>query len=212
MIDHSQSLQETVFIVDDDPAICEALGNLLEAVGIPTSSYSSAEAFEAAWQADSAGCLLLDARLPGMSGVEFQQRMTEQGITLPVVFMTAHGDIAMVRKVLKGGAMEFLVKPFLQEELLEAIQQAFARDRLCRKEREELASIERRISRLSERERQVMARVTQGFLNKQVAAELGVSEITVKLHRRKVMERMEVESLAELVKLCERVRFVHPAE
>jgi RNA polymerase sigma factor (sigma-70 family) len=198
---------ETVYIVDDDPSICEGLSNLLEAMGIATCCYGSAEEFHAAWEPENRGCLLLDARLPGMSGVEFQERMAQQGIRLPVVFMTAHGDMAMVRKVLKGGALEFLIKPFQKEELLEAIEQAFDQDRRRREEEEALASIQRRIDTLSERERQVMERVTAGHLNKQIAAELGLSEITVKIHRRKVMERMQAESLAELVKLCEHVRY-----
>jgi FixJ family two-component response regulator len=197
---------ETVYIADDDSSICEGLSNLLEAMGIATCCYGSAEEFHAAWKPENRGCLLLDARLPGMSGVEFQERMAQQGIRLPVVFMTAHGDMAMVRKVLKGGALEFLIKPFQKEELLKAIEQAFEQDRQRREEEEALASIQRRIDSLSQRERQVMERVTAGLLNKQIAAELGLSEIMVKVHRRKVMERMEAESLAELVKLCERAR------
>ena len=200
-------IPETVFIVDDDPSICEGLSNLLDAVGIATECHASAEAFGNAWNSERRGCLLLDARLPGMSGVEFQERMAEQGIQLPVVFMTAHGDMAMVRKVLKGGALEFLIKPFGQDELLKAIEQAFASDRERRAEEQTVGWIQQRIDTLSARERQVMARVTTGLLNKQIAGELGLSEITVKLHRRKVMERMRVDSLAELVKLCERVRF-----
>lgn len=199
--------RETVYIVDDDPAICESLCNLLEAMGTPTACYGAAEAFEESWRPEQRGCLLLDARLPGMSGVEFQERMAVRGMHLPVVFMTGHGDMNMVRKVLKGGALEFLIKPFRQEELINAIEQAFERDRLRHAEEEAVNSIRRRIGSLSERERQVMVRVTAGALNKQIAADLGLSEITVKLHRRKVMERMQADSLAELVKLCERVRY-----
>ena len=202
-----QTLTETVFIVDDDPSICEALSNLLEATGFATRCFASAEAFLAAWNGQAAGCLLLDARLPGMGGVELQEQMTQHGVSLPVVFMTAHGDMAMVKKVLKGGALEFLIKPFQKEELLNAIRQAFALDHSRREEAALQDSIRRRISSLSARERQVMARVTAGMLNKQIAADLGLSEITIKLHRRKVMERMKAESLAELVKLCERVKF-----
>lgn len=198
---------ETVYIVDDDPAICESLCNLLEAMGMATACYGSAESFEEAWTPELRGCLLLDARLPGVSGVEFQERMTARGMRLPIVFMTGHGDMNMVRKVLKGGALEFLIKPFRQEELVNAIEQAFEQDRRRREEEEAVNSIRRRIDSLSERELQVMVRVTAGALNKQIAADLGLSEITVKLHRRKVMERMQADSLAELVKLCERVRY-----
>ena len=201
------SHSETVYIVDDDPSICEGLSNLLEAVGIAAKCYSSAEEFRDAWDGRCAGCLLLDARLPGIGGVEFQEQMEQQGIRLPVVFMTAHGDMAMVRKVLKGGAIEFLVKPFQKEELLNAIRLGFEHDRSRRQEETLVDSIRCRIDSLSSRDRQVMAMVTAGKLNKQIAAELGLSEITIKLHRRKVMDRMQAGSLAELVKLCERVRF-----
>lgn len=201
------SEQPTVFIVDDDPSICESLQDLFEAVRIAARCFGSAEDFAARWTPRMTGCLLLDARLPGMSGVEFQERMAQLGMRLPIVFMTAHGDMAMVRKVLKGGAVEFLIKPFQKEELLGAIENAFRLDGARRQEEAERHSIEARIRLLSGRERQVMSMVTAGMLNKQIAAQLGLSEITVKLHRRKVMERMQADSLAELVKLCERVHF-----
>ena len=198
--------RETVFIVDDDPSICEGLCNLLEAVGIRAEHFPSAEAFRARWSSELAGCLLLDARLPGMSGVEFQERMKAAGIEIPVIFMTAHGDVPMVRKVMKAGAVEFLTKPFQKEELLHAVKQAFASDRARREEEAILNSIRARIASLTDREREVMAMVTAGLLNKQIAAELSLSEITVKLHRRHVMEKMKAGSLAELVKMCERVK------
>lgn len=198
--------RETVFIVDDDASICEGLCNLLEAVGIRAEHYPSAEAFRERWSGELAGCLLLDARLPGMSGVEFQEQMQAAGIALPVIFMTAHGDVPMVRKVMKAGAVEFLTKPFQKEELLHAVEQAFASDRARRQEAAILNSIRARIASLTEREREVMAMVTAGLLNKQIAGELKLSEITVKLHRRHVMEKMKAGSLAELVKMCERVK------
>ncbi len=198
--------RETVYIVDDDASICEGLCNLLEAVGINAEHYPSAEAFRECWSGSLAGCLLLDARLPGMSGVEFQEQMRESGIRIPVIFMTAHGDIPMVRKVMKAGAVEFLTKPFQKEELLDAVEQAFTSDRERRQEETILNSIRRSIDSLTEREREVMAMVTAGLLNKQIAAELSLSEITVKLHRRHVMEKMKAGSLAELVKMCERVK------
>lgn len=198
-------VKQTVFIVDDDPSICEGLANLLESVGIPTQSHPSAEAFRDNWNREGAGCLLLDARLPGMSGVAFQEQMRESGIDLPIIFMTAHGDIPMVRKVMKAGAVEFLTKPFQREELLKAVKEAFALHRAKREEEGGLHEIRVRIQSLSPREREVMAMVTAGMLNKQIAADLGLSEITVKLHRRRIMEKMQAGSLAELVKLCERV-------
>jgi FixJ family two-component response regulator len=197
--------RETVFIVDDDPSICEGLSNLLESVGIAARHYPSAEAFRELWDKSSAGCLLLDARLPGVSGVEFQEQMREAGMAIPIIFMTAHGDMPMVRKVMKAGAIEFLIKPFQKEELIHAVEQAFEFDRIRRREAEALDSIQARIDSLSEREREVMALVTTGLLNKQIAGDLNLSEITVKLHRRRVMEKMQAGSLAELVKMCERV-------
>jgi FixJ family two-component response regulator len=199
-------VRETVFIVDDDASICEGLSNLLEAVGVAAQHYPSAEAFREQWDRASAGCLLLDARLPGMSGVEFQEQMRNSGIGIPVIFMTAHGDMPMVRKVMKAGAVEFLIKPFQKEELLHAVEQAFLFNRAQRQEAEILGSIRVRIDSLTEREREVMAMVTAGLLNKQIAAELNLSEITVKLHRRHVMEKMQADSLADLVKLCERIK------
>lgn len=202
--------REMVFIVDDDASICEGLCNLFEAVGIDAQCYASAEAFRAAWTGDGAGCLLLDARLPGVSGVDFQEELQAAGIQLPVIFMTAHGDVPMVRRVMKAGAVEFLTKPFQRDELLQAVEQAFAMDRGRRKAEAEQGIIRARMESLSPREREVMALVTAGWLNKQIAADLNLSEITVKLHRRHVMEKMQAGSLAELVKMCERVKEGHP--
>src|SRR5580704_425138 len=162
----------TVFIVDDDDAICDGLCNLLESVGINAERFGSAEEFVARSQEDHPGCLLLDARLPGMTGVEFQERLIRSGIRIPIIFMTAHGDVPMVRKVMKAGAVEFLTKPFEKEELLAAIQHAFEMDRLRRIERQELNAIQSRLDLLTPREREVMALVTSGLLNKQIAAEL----------------------------------------
>jgi FixJ family two-component response regulator len=202
----SNSESETAFIVDDDESIREGLSNLLESVGINAKSYSTAEGFSANWSDSMAGCLILDARLPGISGVEFQEWLRKAGIRIPIIFMTAHGDIPMVRKVLKAGAIEFLTKPFQKEDLLNAVEQAFAVDRARRKEKSVVDSIRARIDSLTAREREVMAMVIAGLLNKQIAGELNLSEITVKLHRRQVMEKMRAGSLAELVRLCERVK------
>ena len=196
-----------VHIIDDDSSICEGIANLLEAVGIASQSYLSAEQFRTLMPDPAAGCILLDARLPGMSGPEFHDELRRSGCELPVIFMTAHGDMAMVRKVLKAGAIEFLIKPFQKEELLQAVKQAFAMDAERRQEEATLKGIEERINSLTEREKQVMAMVTAGLLNKQIASELEISEIMVKVHRRRVMEGMRAASLADLVKLCERVKF-----
>ena len=202
----SNPVQETAFIVDDDTAICEGLCNLLESVGLTAEHFPSVEDFLQHWSRARAGCLVLDVRLPGMTGVEFQDKMQKLGIEVPIIFMTAHGDIPMVRKVMKAGAIEFLTKPFEIQELLNAIEQAFARDREHRMEENILNSIQSCANTLTVREREVMAMVTSGLLNKQIAAELKLSEITVKLHRRHVMEKMRVASLAELVKQCERMQ------
>lgn len=196
----------TVFIVDDDDAICDGLCNLLESLGINAERFGSAEEFNAGWREDSPGCLLLDARLPGMTGVEFQERLRESGIRIPIIFMTAHGDVPMVRKVMKAGAVEFLTKPFEKEELLAAVRHAFEVDSAYREERRELDAIQSRLDLLTPREREVMQLVTSGLLNKQIAAELNLSEITVKLHRRHLLEKMRAESLADLVKMTERIR------
>ena len=205
-IDEATRQIQTVFIVDDDASIREGLGNLLESVGISAEHFESAEAFRDRWDRTRGGCLLLDARLPGMSGVEFQEVLNASGVGIPVIFMTAHGDMPMVRKVLKAGAVEFLIKPFQKEELLQAVNLAFAFDRERRAEDAIQESIQARVNSLSDREREVLAMVTAGLLNKQIAAELNLSEVTVKLHRRHVMEKMQAESLADLVKMSERIK------
>jgi Response regulator len=205
--DNMPPVGEAVFIVDDDASIREGLGNLLESIGICTEHYESAEAFLERWDQSRGGCLLLDVRLPGMSGVELQEQLNAQGIGIPIVFMTAHGDMPMVRKVLKAGAIEFLIKPFQKEELLQAVEQAFSFDRARRIEEGVRESIQIRVNSLSDREREVLTMVTAGLLNKQIAAQLNLSEVTVKLHRRHVMEKMQAESLADLVKMCERIKF-----
>jgi len=197
---------ETIFIVDDDAAILDGLSNLLESLGMNTELYATAEDFFAHWNASRAGCLVLDVRLPGMTGVEFQEKLRQAGSALPIIFMTAHGDIPMVRKVMKSGAIEFLTKPFPKEELLHAIEQALSMDRTHRREEEAINSIRTRIDALTGREREVMSLVTAGLLNKQIASDLNLSEIMVKLHRRHVMEKMQAASLADLVRMCERVK------
>lgn len=198
--------RQTVYIVDDDASICDGVTNLLESVGISAETFSSAEQFWERWDRRRGGCLLLDARLPGASGVELQEKMRSAGGWLPIVFMTAHGDMQMVRKVMKAGAVEFLIKPFQKEELLHAVKEAFALDQRQRQEDEERRAIRVRLESLSPREREVLKLVTSGLLNKQIAAELNLSEVMVKTHRRNMMEKMRADSLAELVKLCERVQ------
>ena len=198
--------QQTVFIVDDDPSICESLCDLIESAGLVTRQFRSAEEFLSACTAEMAGCLLLDVRLPGMSGMELQSRLAKLRLTIPIIIMTAHGDIPMVRNALKAGAIEFLTKPFQDEELLAAIDEAFAFDRAQRSARSREQSILDRVKSLSERERQVLELVTTGLLNKQIADHLNLSLVTVKLYRRQVMDKMQAESLADLVKMWEKVK------
>jgi len=202
------SQRETVFIVDDDAAIREGLSNLLEAVGVVSETFPCAEDFLRHWDPGRPGCLVLDARLPGMTGVEFQEKLNSSATHIPIIFMTAHGDVPMVRKVMKAGAIEFLTKPFEKQELLVAIEHAFAQDRARRAEDAAVAPIRARYESLTPREREVMQLVTAGLLNKQIAAELELSEIMVKVHRRNVLEKMQAESLADLVKMTERIRAV----
>jgi FixJ family two-component response regulator len=207
MSEHSAAnMRQTVFIVDDDDAIREGLSNLLEAVGIASETFPSAEDFLRQWDPARPGCLVLDARLPGMTGVEFQERLNSNATHIPIIFMTAHGDVPMVRKVMKAGAIEFLTKPFDKPDLLAAIEHAFAQDRARRAEDAALAPIRARFESLTPREREVMQLVTAGLLNKQIAAELDLSEIMVKVHRRNLLDKMQAESLADLVRMTERIR------
>jgi len=196
---------ETVFIVDDDSAICSGLCDLIESAGLKTQSYSSAEEFFESWNPGMAGCLVLDVRLPGMSGMELHAKLVESDIFIPVIIMTGHGDMPMVRKALKAGAIEFLIKPFRDEELLQAVELAFALDRNQRRADQLVNSIQARAEKLSERERQVMNLVTAGLTNRQIAEKLYLSIVTIKLHRRQVMKKMQAESLADLVRMSERI-------
>jgi FixJ family two-component response regulator len=205
MMSRDQSAVETVFIIDDDAAICSGLCDLLESVGMKTKHYASAEEFSKCWHPSMRGCLVLDVRLPGMSGMELHSKLLESGVSLPVIIMTGHGDIPMVRKALKAGAVEFLIKPFQDEELLQAVEQAFALERAQRRADILVSSIQARAGTLTERERQVMGLVTAGFTNKEIAERLYLSVVTIKLHRGQVMRKMQAETLAELVKMSEKI-------
>jgi FixJ family two-component response regulator len=194
---------QTVFIVDDDEAIRAGLSDLLESAGLKAQQYSSAEDFLGIWNQEITGCLVLDVRLPGMSGMELQGKLAETGARIPVIIMTAHGDMPMVRKALKGGAVEFLIKPFQDSELLEAVHQAFRLDRARKREEELMHSIQARARTLTDRERQVMDMVTSGLTNREIAETLYLSVVTVKLHRSQAMRKMQAETLADLVKMVE---------
>jgi FixJ family two-component response regulator len=201
-----EPISQTVFLVDDDSSVCEALGDLFESAGLGVRSFGSAEDFLEHWSSAMAGCLVLDVRLPGLSGLELQGKLTEAGLSIPIIIMTGHGDIPMVRKALKAGAIEFLTKPFQDEELLGAIRQAFAADRARRQAEHVEGSLAIRYETLSERERQVMELVTDGMMNKEIADELHLSIVTVKLYRRQVMVKMQADSLADLVRMRERIK------
>ena len=195
----------TVYVVDDDPAIRVSISDLLDSVGLSTLTFASAEDFLAARNANLSGCLLLDVRLPGINGMEMQTKLSESGFNLPIIIMTAHGDMPMVRKALKSGAVEFLIKPFRDEELLEAVEQAFAVDRARQRAGNLMSSIQARTGTLTKREHQVMALVAAGLTNKEIAEKLNLSVATVKLHRGQMMRKMEAETLADLVKIWERI-------
>ena len=195
-----------VFIVDDDDQIRASIQGLLKSANLQSESFETAEQFLTRGPWDGPSCLILDVSLPGMSGLDFQAQLQNAGLQIPIIFVTGHGDIPMTVKAMKLGAAEFLTKPFNDQQLLDSVEQALARDCEHRKERSEISKLRARFDKLTRREREVMKLVVTGMLNKQIASELGTSEITIKVHRGRVMHKMEAGSVAELVKLTERLR------
>ncbi len=194
-----------VFVVDDDAAVRDAIKDLLESVGMRVQTFISTNEFLSRTPVDAPSCLILDVRLPGMSGLEFQRHLNASGADIPIIFITGHGDIPITVQAMKAGAVDFLTKPFRDQELLDAIHKAIDRDQQRREQNAEVTGLRQRYEELTPREREVMALVTQGLLNKQIAAELGASETTIKIHRGQVMRKMQADSLADLVRMADRL-------
>jgi FixJ family two-component response regulator len=198
----------TVFIIDDDRSMRQAVQDLVESVGLRAESFATGGEFLARGRTNSPSCLVLDVRLPQMSGLDFQNRLSENGMQIPIIFITAHGDVPMSVKALKAGAVEFLTKPFRDQDLIDAIQQALQRDRAAREQQAEILDVHERYQTLTPRERVVMALVVSGLLNKQIASEIGASEATVKIHRGNMMQKMQVGSLIELVRVSDKLKLI----
>jgi FixJ family two-component response regulator len=200
----------TVFVIDDDDLVRKAIQGMLKSVGLKSQTFATAQDFLRSQRPDGPSCLVLDVRLPGVNGLDFQRQLADAGLRIPIIFITGHGDIAMTVQAMKAGAVEFLTKPFRDQDLLDAIQQALERDRNTREERAKIEELHSRYRSLTPREREVMALVVAGLLNKQIAGELGTSEASVKVHRQHVMEKIGAGSLAELVRMADKLGIPTP--
>ena len=196
----------TVFVIDDDRGMRQAIHDLVESVGLRAESFATGEEFLGTTQIGRPSCLVLDVRLPQMSGLDFQRRLVEVGMQIPIIFITAHGDIPMSVRALKSGAVEFLTKPFRDQDLLDAIQQAIESDRIAQKEHAEIHDLQDRYQGLTVREREVMTLVVSGMLNKQIASEIGASEATVKVHRGNAMHKMQAASVVDLLRMADKLK------
>src|SRR6202051_3407706 len=201
----TKTVRSMVFVVDDDPSVRDAISRLLGTVGLPAKEFGSALEFLAGDRPDEPSCLILDVRLPGISGIDFQRELSKANIRIPIIFITAHGDVPMSVKAMKAGAVEFLIKPFHDQDLLDAVQMALEKDRLRRLRETEIADLQRRLRTLTPRERQVLPLVISGLLNKQIAAEINTSEATVKVHRSQLMRKLEAKSVPDLVRMAEKM-------
>ena len=206
----SRQSDPVITIVDDDPSAREGLSSLIQSAGWRAETFASAQEFLARPRTEVPSCLILDLQLPGLSGLDLQKRMAEVGLEIPIVFLTGHGNIPASVRAMKAGAVEFLTKPFDEEELLRAIQEAIERDRRTRQRHAEMRELHGRYKSLTPREQQVMQQVVTGLLNKQIAAELNITEFTVKIHRGHVMRKMRADSLADLVRMAESLRISSP--
>jgi FixJ family two-component response regulator len=194
-----------VFVVDDDPSVRRSIERLIQSTGFKVATFQSAAAFLERPRSEGPACLVLDVRLPGLSGLDLQRQLTNAGIQLPIIFITAHGDIPMTVRAMKGGAVEFLTKPFRTEHLLYAVRAAIERDRNTLKQRTEVAQLRNRYDLLTPREREVFPLLVLGLLNKQIAGELATTERTIKFHRAHIMQKMQTESVADLVRMAQRL-------
>jgi FixJ family two-component response regulator len=195
----------TVYVIDDDDSVRASIQDLVESVGLRAESFATAEKFLSVVRRDGPSCLVLDVRLPDTSGLDLQQKLSRAGVRTPIIFITGHADVPMTVRAMKSGAVEFLTKPFREQDLLDVIHRALKRDRQIREKQSQLAELQERYSTLSAREREVMSLVVSGMLNKQIAGELGASETTVKIHRGRVMQKMQAKSLPDLVRMADRL-------